>query len=102
MSLVRAVAANGDYLLLSPGKGDAGRFTVSWSALGGATLQLFMRLQEDAGDTTIDAPVGNGKFTSASVDTQSTTLQSVNVEVRGEQLLARVTGYSAPFSVWCS
>jgi hypothetical protein len=102
MSLVRAVSANGDFPLLSPGQGPSGRFTVSWSALGGATLQLFMRLQEDVSDLQIDAPVANGKFTAASVDGQSTTLQSVNVEVRGEQLLARITGYSAPFTIWCS
>lgn len=102
MSLVRAVAANGDYLLLSPGKGDSNRFTVSWSALGAATLQLFMRLQEDTTDTTVDVPVANGKFTAASVDGQSTLLQSVNVECRGEQLLARITAYSAPFNIWCA
>lgn len=102
MSLVRAVSANGDFMLLSPGQGPTGRFTVSWSALGGATLQLFMRMFEDVTDLTIDVPVANGKFTAASVDGQSTTLQSVNVEVRGDQLLARVTGYTVPFNIWCS
>jgi hypothetical protein len=101
MSLVQSVTANGDYLLLRP-SGETGRFTVSWSALGGATAQLFVRLQEDVTDLTIDIPVANGKFTAALADGQGTTLQSVNVEARGEQLLMRVTGYTAPFTIWCS
>lgn len=97
MSRRFAIAANGDTDLLDPTK-TFGRFTIGWTALGGATVVLKARMEDEAFAMT--TPIQNGKLTAALTDSQGTTISCMNIEVCCERVVATVTGFTAPFSLW--